>query len=161
MNFLSKLIGGAVLLIGGGFLIKALKTKTTADNLIIDFEDVANFRISGGKIKFDLGFSASNPTANSINIDQMFLDVSFPNGPTIAKIRNSTAISVPAKSMITKRLAIESNSALMNGINIITQLINLFTGKTNMQIPTEINITGKVRANNILSDYNKTISLKA
>lgn len=154
---------GKIVLIGGGValavwgvpkLMKGINTQSAASKLLFNFTGISGLKIAGGKIEFVLQAEAANPSNTALKIESLFLDVNFVNGPKIASIREQRVIEVPAKSNIPVKINIKSNNITVLGINVLTTLFNKLIGKQT-ELPNKIKITGNVRGNGFLTDFNE------
>ncbi|MGE0638382.1 MAG: hypothetical protein AB7G44_07110 [Bacteroidia bacterium] len=154
---------GKIIFIGAGTalafwgvpkLIQGIKTQGAASKLLFNFTGISGLKIAGGKIEFNLQAEAANPSNSALKIESLFLDVNFVDGPKIASIRESRVIEVPAKSNVPVKLNIKSNNITVLGVNILATLFNKLIGKQ-AELPNKIKITGNVRGNGFLTDFNE------
>lgn len=135
-------------------LIQGVQTKSAASKLLFNFTGISGLKIAGGKIQFNLHAEAANPANNDLKIESLFLDINFINGPKIASIRDNREINVPKKTNVPVTIPVQSSNLTVLGVNVLVTLFNKIIGKET-ELPNKIKISGNVRGNGFLTDFNE------
>jgi hypothetical protein len=145
------ILGGAAY--GINYLIKAIKTKQTADKLDYDFRDIKNVRLDGQYVKFDLGVNVTNPSANDLIINQIYLKVFVADSTApLASISNKQEIKIPANSQKVLNLPF-STASLISQLQNVPTIIKIIKGESDKSLT----LKGTIRVNNFLAPINETI----
>jgi hypothetical protein len=140
------------IVVGISYVAKGVSTQAAGDKLKSDIDGLKWRGISNGKIKLDLIFQHANPTSTALPIDFIFLDI-FISDKKFASIRqDSLNFKIPANKVINQTISIEVPLTQV-GLSV-GQLI--IAGK----IPENATVTGSIKVNGFVTEYNKIIPIK-
>jgi LEA14-like dessication related protein len=137
-------------IIGGYVLYKALSTKKTADALDTHITGIDHLVITLWETKFDLKLRVDNPTSQSLNIQEIHLNLLWKNNNLGNINLYQTGVTLPAKQRTYLSLPVS-----LSNTGIVASLIEALNSGSNVQLQ----VKGYIKAGGFTSDVNDTISL--
>jgi hypothetical protein len=142
-----------------------LSLKNAGDSLALEPIGLRYKGVKSLAFQFELDLLATNPTRTDLDIQAMLLQVNVGEGTdskTIARIQatgeQKDAISTLVSGQSSALLTLPFYIPLVKGIGVLgITLYNAFFNRD--KLPKVASITGPVKANGIVTEYNKTIPL--
>ncbi len=116
------IIGGGVVALGI-YLKRLWNIKNASDNIKYQIINVGKPTITGGQLKLDVVLAFTNPTNQPVDLETIFLDVSFANGTPLASVTKTNFGVIQPNNRTYITLPIETGNltflSVMNLINLI------------------------------------------
>ena len=146
-------VGVAVAAYFGYQLVKdALKTKDAGDKLISEIEGLKYNGIKNSKVHLDINFKHTNPTNKDLKFDFIFLDIMV-GEHKIAEVREQALNKTVAKNAVTPH-------TIPLQISLFTLAMPLFKIISSGKLPEKVKVTGNIKVNDYITNYNAEYPLK-